>query len=67
MADNEAYEISIVCRNCGYVPVLHGPNFAGDIKNFSVPKGITVKQFLMDMICENCGCEGYMGLLNQPG
>ena len=66
----ETYEISVVCRNCGHIPggtMTNGDRIETPPKKFPVPKGITVKQFLMDMTCENCGCEGYMGLLNQPG
>ena len=72
---DEIYEIRVICRNCGHVPVVE--KVAG-IKNgkeyheftskkIPIPKCVTVKQFLMDMTCKNCGCEGYMGLLNQPG
>jgi hypothetical protein len=71
---DETYEISVVCRNCGHIPMgkeveyedestFRGP----DPEEFPIPKGIEVKDFLREMTCENCGCEGYMGLLNQPG
>jgi len=63
-----AYKINIVCRNCGHIPM---EEYASEVvkmaKKFPVPKGTTIKAALMSMTCENCGCEGYMGLLNQPG
>ena len=65
----ETYEISVICRNCGHVPMSEkierepGP----DPKRFQVPEGTEVKIFLRGITCDNCKCEGYMGLLNQPG
>ncbi|KKN77881.1 hypothetical protein LCGC14_0356180 [marine sediment metagenome] len=58
------YEISVQCRNCRHVPLtdagdaLHQKN-----KKFPIPKGNTIKKFLQEMMCENCDCTGYMGLL----
>lgn len=62
---SETYEISIVCHNCGYKPCegISEQNRIRKPKRFSVPKGTEVKKFLMDMVCENCGCDGFMGIL----
>lgn len=70
MAENETYKISVVCRNCGHIPggtvSDYGANAHIVPQKFSIPKGIEVKTWLQGGICDNCGCEGYMGLLNQP-
>jgi len=69
----KTYEINVICRNCGHIPVylsttgVDNHNDESVPIKFPIPKGITVKWFLIDMTCENCGCGGYMGLLNQPG
>lgn len=66
----ETYEISVTCRNCGHVPggtMTNGNRVETIPEKFTVPKGTGVKTFLQEMTCNNCGCEGYMGLLNQPG
>lgn len=60
----ETYEISVQCRNCKCKPEdVDTSTLIVTPKKFAVPKGKPVKDFLQEMTCENCGCEGYMGLL----
>ncbi len=64
----QTYDISVICHNCRHVPPKmidndHGyPEASSHPKKFQVPKGTEVQKFLMGMTCENCGCEGFMGL-----
>jgi len=64
----ETYEISIVCRNCHHVPGEQTTEGFNDhlgvhtSKKFQVPKGTTIQKFLQEITCENCGCEGFMGI-----
>lgn len=69
---SETYEISVQCHNCKYVPqgeVIErerndGQCFRGsDPRKFSILKGMEVKQFLREIVCDNCGCDGFMGIL----
>jgi hypothetical protein len=60
----ETYSISVICHNCHHVPMNDyierepGP----DPKQISIPKGTEVQTFLREMVCENCDCEGFMGI-----
>ena len=58
----ETYRITIICRNCKYVPVIPCVNreYGDRAEFFAVPKGTTVKVFLKSKECENCGCNGFL-------
>lgn len=60
----ETYKINVRCGNCNHIPLTN----TGDVlhqksRKFRVSKGMPVQKFLQEMTCENCRCEGYMGLL----
>lgn len=66
---SETYKVVLKCRNCGHIPKKIITNGAQEQeigpKHFTIPTGTTVKQFLQDItaVCENCGCDGFMGIL----
>lgn len=64
--DKGTYWISIKCHNCGHVPGgtmtdKNGEKFIPE--QIVIPKGTEVKMLLREMTCENCGCDGFMGIL----
>ena len=69
--EKEVYEIGVQCHNCKHVPRETITNevqerVIGPVvgqKLFIIPKGTEVKTFLREMTCENCGCDGFMGIL----
>lgn len=59
----KTYEIQVICHNCHHVPMEELKMTVREAPQiFDVPKGTEVKKFLQGMTCENCGCNGYMGL-----
>jgi hypothetical protein len=62
----KTYNISVVCLNCHHVPHIIDLETNEDLcrKQFQIPKGIEVKEFLREMTCENCGCVGFMKKVN---
>jgi hypothetical protein len=43
--EDETYSMNIACGNCE------------DEYSYDIPKGTTIKAYLADKICENCGCK----------
>ena len=61
----ETYAISVQCHNCKYIlgKTKYGDRINIIPKQIVIPKGTEVKMFLREMTCENCGCNGFMGIL----
>jgi len=56
--EGRVYEVMVMCRNCNAGSSQHGGNIL-----IVVPYGEPLKPFLREITCENCGCDGFMGIL----
>lgn len=61
MAENETYQVTAECSNCGRVPKRTTPEGkAIEPFEYKIPRGQIATEFLRAQACPNCGCKGYL-------